>query len=476
MSETNTKSDSMLASELAGLLNKPGETHEVLNLSRLTSGASMETWSFTYNGQPLILRRLPGAAETEAATGLGHISIETEAEVIRFVREHGVCVPEIMAIIPPEHPLGRGFVMTYEPGVTQPNTIQNAPDFAGTRDAFIKICAAELAALHKIDPQKAPKGLPNVGAKELLQETRDFYENAGGKSVIFEIAFAWLTRHLPDPVPPRLLHADFRLGNLMFDPKRGLTAILDWETACLGDPARDIAYIAVPSWRFGHYANPVAGLGQWQDWLDAYQHETGQPVDPQRVKFWLVLNTLWWGVVCLRMVGFWRTGMDRSLERCMIGTRVSEVELDLLALLEDIDALSAPPLRWTLPDTQPTGGETQAEELSKAVAEWLTEEILPQQTGRTRFEVLVARNAQRILERHAQFGYIFKEQQNKRLLSIGLSSTMLLKQAHDGTLNLKNPDILWHIRLNALENLAIYQPKYPGFEYVLQKWEKADPI
>lgn len=475
MAAPTDKPDSTFETDLANLLNKPGAAHKVLNLSRLTSGASMETWSFDYDGQPLILRRLPGTAATDTATGLGHISIETEAEIIRFVRQHGVSVPDIIAIIPPGHPLGRGFVMTYEAGITQPNTIQTAPDFADVRDSFIKICAKELAALHKIDPAQAPKGLPVVEAKDLLQETRAFYEESGARSVIFELAFAWLTQNLPKPVLPRLLHADFRLGNLMFDPQQGLTAILDWETACLGDPARDVAYIAVPSWRFGNYAQPVAGLGDWQDWLDAYQQATNQSIDPQRVKFWLVLNTLWWGVVCLRMVGFWRTGADRSLERCMIGTRVSEVELDLLDLLEDINGLSAPPLHWTLPEPQTTGGETQSFELSQAVAEWLTQEILPSQTGRTRFEVLVARNAQRLLERQARFGYIFQERQKARLLSIGLSPTALLEQARGGGLDLKNPAILQHIRLTALETLAIDQPRYPGFEHVLHKWEKGKP-
>ena len=200
-----------------------------------------------------------------------------------------------------------------------------------------------------------------------------------------------------------------------------------------------------------------------------------QEVDFQRVKFWLILSCLWWGVVCLRMVGFWRSGLDRSLERCMIGTRVSEVELDLLDLLEEANDLSAAPLDWSLPEVAACRGETRSAELSQAVAEWMTEEILPTQTGRIRFEVLVARNAQRILERDAQFGYIFKARQQARLQEIGLPFDLLLQQAHDGTLDLRNVAILTHLRLTALENLTIYQPKYPGLEYILQKWTKGKP-
>lgn len=461
-----------ISTALASLLNKPGETHEVTNLRRLTSGASMETWAFDYQQQPFILRRLPGAAAAESETGLGGGKIETEAEIIKFVGSKGLVVPHVLTTIPAGSPLGRGFVMSFADGTTEPARIQSHEEFADVRKNFIQDCARQLAILHKLDPHQAPKNLPEIDAETLLTQVRADYDEVGGCSVVFEIAFAWLRRHLPSHVPPRLVHADFRLGNLMFHPREGLTAILDWETACLGDPARDIAYIAVPSWRFGNHAQPIAGIGGWEEWLNAYQAEMNQTVDIKRIKFWLILSCLWWGVVCLRMVGFWRSGMDRSLERCMIGTRVSEVELDLLDLLEDAENLSAPPLVWSLPDVPPSHGETQIAELSKAVAEWLTETILPAQTGRTRFEALVARNAQRILEREAQFGYIFRARAAFRRSQIDLSPDALLEQAHNGTLDLRNIEILTHLRLSVLETLSIHQPKYPGFEYILEKWKK----
>ena len=49
---------------------------------------------------------------------------------------------------------------------------------------------------------------------------------------------AWLQ----DASGPRvLLHGDYRLDNLLFGPDGGVMAV-DWQTACLGRPGRDVAY------------------------------------------------------------------------------------------------------------------------------------------------------------------------------------------------------------------------------------------
>ncbi len=49
-----------------------------------------------------------------------------------------------------------------------------------------------------------------------------------------------------------------------------------------------------------------------------------------RVKFWEVMGTLRWGVMCVGMMQRFRLGLDHSMERVMIGWRSSETEIDLL--------------------------------------------------------------------------------------------------------------------------------------------------
>ena len=54
---------------------------------------------------------------------------------------------------------------------------------------------------------------------------------------------------------------------------------------------------------------------------------------PTRVKFWEVMGTLRWGVMCCGMMQRFRIGPEHSIERAMIGRRSSETEIDLLRLL-----------------------------------------------------------------------------------------------------------------------------------------------
>ena len=53
----------------------------------------------------------------------------------------------------------------------------------------------------------------------------------------------WLPAHLPPPQPPRLVHGDYRLDNMIVAPDSPkILAVLDWELSTLGDPLADFSY------------------------------------------------------------------------------------------------------------------------------------------------------------------------------------------------------------------------------------------
>lgn len=69
-----------------------------------------------------------------------------------------------------------------------------------------------------------------------------------------------------------LLHGDYRLDNLLFDPDRTRVTVVDWQTLTVGLPARDLAYFCgtslVPELRAGaerelveHYHRELVGHG-----------------------------------------------------------------------------------------------------------------------------------------------------------------------------------------------------------------------
>lgn len=311
----------------------PGATG-IAGLRRLSGGASQETWSFdaTTEGEPipLILRRAPGGGQTQGRSGTA-AGLETEAELIRLAGEAGVAVPPVRLVLDDKDAMGHGFVMDRIEGETIARKILRDPEFAEARPKLARQCGEILARLHKVDKSKLPP-LRVSPARAEIDQYFQTYKTHNHPHPVFELAFRWLKERVPpETTELTLVHGDFRHGNLMIGPD-GVRAVLDWELAHIGDPMEDLGWICVNSWRFGNIDNPVGGFGRREDLYEGYEAAGGHKVDPERVKFWEVLGTLKWGVMCTTMVMAFKAG-DRSVERATIGRRASETEVDLMRLL-----------------------------------------------------------------------------------------------------------------------------------------------
>ncbi|TAL34930.1 MAG: phosphotransferase family protein [Phenylobacterium sp.] len=312
-----------------------GEGATLTEAQRLSGGASMETWAFGFEGRDgperLILRRRATAFDEETARS---VSLATEAALIRATGANGARVPTVRHLCDAEDGLGEAYVMVRVDGETLGRKITSDARFDGVRPALARQCGESLVAIHKTTPPPGLK-LKAVNGSEELDRYEEVYRATGAQRPILELAFQYLRRHVPDPVEPVLLHGDFRNGNIMFDPEKGVAAILDWELAHLGDPAEDMGWICTNSWRFGRPDRPVGGFGEYADLLAGYASAGGLDIDLPRVRFWQMLGSLRWGVMCLTMYLSWRDGVTKSVERPMIGRRVSETEADLVVLLEE---------------------------------------------------------------------------------------------------------------------------------------------
>lgn len=458
-----------LATALAALCSRRFEREgKIENLQRLTGGANMETWAFDFGERELILRRMPsGSSASDGEESMG-ISIETEAAIVQAAGRAGVSAPEVIAVLRPEDELGAGFVMARIPGETLAKRIQKDEAFAPAREKFVKQAAQELAAIHSMEISGPLETLTKLPARTAVSELRKRFDTFGCRSVMLEATFAWLAENEPEGVTPRLLHGDFRLGNLLIE-ETGLSAVLDWELAHIGDPAQDLAYMCAPPWRFANHDLPVAGLGQVDELLSAYEQAGGELISPERFRFWLVYSTLWWSSSCLLMANFWRDGFDRSLERAVIGRRVSEVELELVMLLEG-DGVEAARVDWRVPERDVGHERTADHELATALSEWVSRDILPDASGRDKFQAHVALTGLGMIERSAAYQDKFTAASQLRLGTLGLSSDELLNKARAGEIDFNDAAMLQHLRMSALEQLYIDQPKYPGFKAALTKW------
>ncbi len=128
-----------------------------------------------------------------------------------------------------------------------------------------------------------------------------------------------------------VVHTDVRTGNIIVG-EDGLRAVLDWETARIGDPMEDLAWPCQRMWRFREDANQVGGLGSIATLRHAYE-AAGGTWDEDRFQWWRVLGTVRWG---LSLAGQARAHLDGSFPSIVMaasGRRVPELEYDTLLLL-----------------------------------------------------------------------------------------------------------------------------------------------
>jgi aminoglycoside phosphotransferase (APT) family kinase protein len=309
----------------------PGATG-VTGAAKLSGGASQETWSFDilHPGGDIgaILRRAPpgyGASPTRAA------GLDAEAALMQLAYNAGLPSPKVLHVLRPEDELGTGFIMQRIEGETIARKILRDEEFAQVRPKLARQLGGVLAGIHGLPASKLPKLRRMTSTREVADLERE-YRGFDWPRPVFELALRWLKRY--DPGPSReqtLVHGDFRHGNLIIGPD-GVRAVLDWELAHIGDPMEDLGWVCVNSWRFGEIDKPVGGFGSREELFAGYE-AAGRQVDPGRVRFWEVMGTLRWGVMCCGMMQRFRLTPDHSMERAMIGRRSSETEIDLLRLL-----------------------------------------------------------------------------------------------------------------------------------------------
>ena len=301
-------------------------------VARVSAGATQEIWRFHMLKDdaeiPLILRRAPGGGFRVSPTAVG---LEVEAQLIVAAATVGVPVPPVRCVLEPEDGLGHGFVMGFVEGETLGGRIARGESLAETRKFLARQCGEVLARLHTLDPADFPT-LRRTTPAEQLAQYEEIYRAGAWPRPVFELAFRWLAERCPPPPEhPRLVHGDFRNGNLMIGPE-GVRAVLDWEIAHVADPMEDLGWICVGSWRFGVDALPVGGFGLREDLWAGYEAAGGPPVRREHALWWETFGSLRWGVMCAGMAAAFRT-VDPNIERAVIARRASETEIDLMRLI-----------------------------------------------------------------------------------------------------------------------------------------------
>ena len=293
----------------------------ITNLQRLSGGASRETWRFAADNEEFVLQRV-----RQGTIG----GFQVEPRVLSAAYNAGVPVAELVVDGADRTELTAPFMIVRAvEGETIARKILRDEKFDTARKVLASQLGIAAAHLHQIDVSS----IHGLVADDQMNRYQTVLRDLGEPHPVFEAAFRWLHINKPESTSACLVHGDYRLGNIMVN-EQGLVAILDWELAHIGDPMEDLGWLCVRAWRFGG-AFPAAGLGTYDELFDAYASVTGVRPDPDVVRWWEILGTVKWGIICISQAATHLMGIARSHELAAIGRRVCENEYDLIELLTE---------------------------------------------------------------------------------------------------------------------------------------------
>lgn len=278
----------------AWLEEEVGEPVTIGDLRRTSAGFSRENWVFaaTWGGttHDLIVRRDPVGSVLETDR-------RVEVAVLTHLADRSVATPTLRWADVDGARLGRpALVMDLAPG-TCDGFLLNGDRSLEERVALAESLYDQLAAIHLVDV--AGLALDDPGPKA-AHAAIDHWEAELHRVQLepqpeLAYVFAWLRANAPKNERTTLVHGDFKPGNALHDGERW-TAVLDWETAHLGDPHEDLGWVTNPLRQREHR---IAEAWEPEHLLDRWSAATGWPVDRAAVRWWQVLANVKLSVIVL---------------------------------------------------------------------------------------------------------------------------------------------------------------------------------
>jgi aminoglycoside phosphotransferase (APT) family kinase protein len=227
-----------------------------LRIAQFKGGQSNPTYRLDSPSGRYVLRRKPPGQLLPSAH-----AVDREYRVIKALHDTGFPVPRPHVLCTDETVAGTMFfVMDYVPG----RIFWDAalPELEKSqRHAIYDAMNDTLARLHGVDYQAA--GLGDFGkpgnyfARQISRWSKQYRASGNASITAMEQLLEWLPANIPDDDTVSLVHGDFRLDNLVFDPDRPVVrAVLDWELSTLGHPLGDFTYHLM-QWRLPPSTNGV---------------------------------------------------------------------------------------------------------------------------------------------------------------------------------------------------------------------------
>jgi aminoglycoside phosphotransferase (APT) family kinase protein len=268
-----------------------------LRVEQFNGGQSNPTYKLITPTRNYVLRRKPPGTLLKGAH-----AIDREARVLQTLGRTGFPVAHVFGLCMDDSVIGTWF---YVMELVEGRIFWDAtlPEIARTeRSKYYDAMNATIAQLHAIDFNAL--GLEDYGRagsyfeRQIGRWSKQYLEDeAAGRNVDMDRLIAWLTNHLPSGDETCLIHGDFRIDNMIFDPvEPRVLAVLDWELSTLGHPLADFAYHAMMYHMPPHIVAGLAGadlealsIPTETDYIKAYCGGTGRTDIPD-YPFYIAFN------------------------------------------------------------------------------------------------------------------------------------------------------------------------------------------
>jgi len=289
-----------------------------LTAKQFKGGQSNPTYRIEARSGNYVLRRKPPGKLLPSAH-----AVDREYRVLDALGKQGFAVPKVYCLCEDDSVVGTPFyLMDCVDGRIL--WVSHMPDSNPTeRGAVFDAMNATLAQLHSYDPQAIGLGdfgkPENYVGRQISRWSKQYVASETEKVEAMDRLMAWLPENLPPENPPRVVHGDFRLDNMILhetEPK--VLAVLDWELSTLGDPVADFTYHCMqwhmPDTGSGagtgslvHMDLASLGIPTIDAYIEAYERRTGLTVG-QHLDFYFAYNFFRLGAILQGIVGRVRDG------------------------------------------------------------------------------------------------------------------------------------------------------------------------
>lgn len=278
-----------------GILSGPVTTR------RIGDGHSNLTYLVDDGTDRVVVRRPPPPPIPPGANDMLR-----EARIMSALADTPVPVPTVLATADTgellDVPL---YVMSFAAGPVVTTTMPPPLDAPAQRRSVAESMIDTLVALHEVDWRAI--GLDGLGrpegfnARHVSRMRRLIADENDAVPDEFADVDSWLLANTPTESGATLIHADFRIGNVVLAPDLPgrVDAVLDWELCTTGDPLLDVGYLAATIPTPGRPPNPTAELGtalledgvpSVDDLLARYAQRSGRDLSNLS---WYIVLALW---------------------------------------------------------------------------------------------------------------------------------------------------------------------------------------